>query len=471
MNGGGLYMFFSITQTIEVIIALLLLLLVLVAAVCLLRAIFIRNKEIRVVQLENCELERCNQFLEKLKGLVDIKTSSFDDPEAFHLFREKLKTDYPNIHENFIKEKIGKNAIFTSKVKVAEAPNILFAAHVDYDTNVQETKIENGELFGNGTFDSKSLFFSMFEAVEEILSNQSRLDVNLTIVMTTDDATTKKGINNIVEQFLKTGKFFDLVIEEGSGIVDPSFFGLKSHYGLIGIGITGEAIVRFKTSNEDKGEKRLNEFLDEMQFFRAFKAKIDGNAMLPLKEIAKDMPFFERFFFNNLGLFKGYVKRKIDEEYLGLAKLLKTQIFFEDVICTEEECIRDIRFEFATHDNVADILYALAKPMKKYGVEYEVLKNIDSSKITNRDTEGYKIVEKAIHKVFCSLYTTPAILTNIADKRNFDKVSDCVIRFSPLYYNKDALRDGKHGYEHVSGKALCYAVSFFKEILKTYTRR
>lgn len=464
-------MYLSIIQLIEIGVALIFLLIVIIIVICLLRAIFIRNKEIKVIQLHDINQEQSEQYLDKLHGLVGIQTSSFDDPEAFHLFREKLKVDYPNIHENFIKEKIGKNAVFTSKTKVEKAPNILFAAHVDYSTNIQDVKKENGELFGNGTFDSKSLFFSMFQAVEEILSDQSRLDVNLTMVMTTDDATTKAGINHIVDQFLKTGKFFDLVIEEGSGIVDPSYFGLKSHYALIGIGVTGEALVKFNTSTENQGEKRLNEFLDQLPYFRKFKAKIDNKAILPLKKIAKDMPFFERFFFNNLGLFKGYVKRKIDEEYLGLSKLLKTQIIYEDAICTEDDCESKIRFEFSTADSVADVLFALSKPLKKYQIDYQVLKNIESSRITSLDTEGYKVVEKTIEKVFKSVYTAPVILTDIADRRNFDKVSDCVIRFSPLYYSKDALQDGRHGYEHVTGKSLCYAVSFFKEILKTYTRR
>jgi carboxypeptidase PM20D1 len=464
-------MIITYIQTIEIVIALILLLLVVIAFVCLLRAIFIHNKQIRIIQLNNCGFEQGEQYLQKLKGLVDIQTSSFDEPEAFHLFREQLKADYPNIHENFNKEKIGKNAVFTSKAHVQGAPNILFAAHVDYNTNIQETKIENNDLYGNGTFDSKSLFFSMFEAVEELLSDKSRLDVNLTIVMTTDDATTKDGINNIVDQFLKTGKFFDLVLEEGSGIVDPSHFGLKSHYALIGIGVTGEAVVRFKTPTDENGEKRLIAFLDEMQYNPVFKSKIDQKAMIPLREIAKDMLFFERFFFNNLQLFKGYVKRKIDEEYLGLSKLLKTDIIYEDTICTEDDCQTDIRFELSTHDTSADVLYALARLLKKYGIEYQLLRNAESSKVTSIQTEGYKKVEQTIHQVFKSLYTAPVILTNISDKRYFDKVSDCVIRFSPLYYSKEAYRDGKHGFEHVSGKSLCYAVAFFKEILTTYTRR
>ncbi|HPN60581.1 MAG TPA: M20/M25/M40 family metallo-hydrolase [Bacilli bacterium] len=464
-------MFITIIKWLEISATIVLLLLLFIFVVCLLRAAFIRNKEVQLIQLNNADHNLSKQYLNKLKRLVDIQTSSFDDPEAFHRFREQLKVDYPHIHANFMKEKIDKNAVFTSKVKMEGAPNVLFAAHVDYSSKFQEVKIKNGELYGNGTFDSKSLFFSMFEAVETILSEQLPLNVNLTIVMTTDDETTKDGINDIVDQFLKKGKFFDLVIEEGSGIVDPSHYGLRSHYALIGVGVTGEATVKFSTTTANKGERRLNEFLDELPYYRQFKAKIDPKATLPLKKLAKDMPFFERFFFNNLKLFRNYAKRIIDEEYLSLAKLLKTQIIYQDTICTEENCESRIRFEFSTSDTVADVLYGLSKPLRKYGIDYQIQKNIESSRITSTETEGYKQVKQAIKNVFQSLYTAPVILTDISDRRNFDKVSDCVIRFSPLYYPKEALFDGKYGDEHVSGSALYYAVNFFKEILTTYTRR
>lgn len=464
-------MFLITLNTIEIIIAMFLVFLVFLLALCLLRAALIRNKEIRILQLDEHSDQQHDYYINKLKGLIEIKTSSFEDPEFFLLFQEKIKSDFPFIHECFNKEKVGRNAVFTSKVKIEGAPNILFAAHVDYTSNLQEVKIEDGELYGNGTFDSKSLFFSMFEAVEKILTEQSRLDVNLTMVMTTDDETTQDGMNHIVDQFLKSGKFFDLAIEEGSGIVDPAYFGLMSHYALIGIGLTGETTVRFKTVKSENGEKNLSAFLEELQKNPVFKPKIDQKAMIPLREMAKDLPFFERFFFNNLFIFRPFVKRKIDEEYLGLSKLLKTQIIMGEVECTEEECRADLTFELATHNTTADIILALSKSLRKYGVEYQLLNNVEATKIADIHSEGFKVVEKTIRSVYKNIYTAPVIVTNISEKRYFDKVSDCVIRFSPLYYTTAAYREGKKGLEHVSGKSLCYAVSFFQGILKTYTRR
>lgn len=51
----------------------------------------------------------------------------------------------------------------------------------------------NNEIYGAGTFDAKALLYVICKAVEEVLDEQGKLDVNLTIVITTDDTSTKHG--------------------------------------------------------------------------------------------------------------------------------------------------------------------------------------------------------------------------------------------------------------------------------------
>ena len=463
-------MFLSIGSIIQIFVIIALFLVVLILVFSLFRAILIRNKEIKIIKFDSSDQNEIDYYLKKLFELIEIKTSSFEDDEAYHVFREKLKEQFPNVHNYFQKEKIKGNAIFTYKEKIEGAPNILLATHVDYKSKFQETRYEDEELFGNCTFDGKSLLFTIFEAVERSLSI-GKLKVNLTIVMTTDDTTTKDGASSIVRHFLKKGKFFDLVLEEGSGIVDPIFLGLKSYYALIGIGVTGEAIVRFKTNKVSKGEARLKEFVKSIEDNGVFKAKIDRKSYKPLKEIAKDMSFCERLYFNNLFLFRSYAKKKINEEYLKLSKLLKTQIIYGEITENHDECYVDLTFELSTHTDTADIILALANNMEKYAVEYEIISNKESSKVTRVDDVGYKVINKAVKKVFKNLYTAPIIITQISEKRYFDKVSDCVIRFSPLYYPHQAYKDAMAGNEHVPIKSIIYGIRFFEEILNTYIRR
>jgi len=462
-----------LSNNIDFIIALItgLTLILTCCTTILIRALFIKNKTIKTLKFDDYEIKKDDIYKNKLIELIEIKTTSFNDEQGYHQFREKLKILFPNIHLFFSKTKIDGNAIFTYKEHIKDAPNILFATHIDYKYMDQEIKVYDNEVYGNGAFDAKSLLFVMFEAVEELLREEQKLNVNLTMVMTTDDETTKDGVNDIVNQFLKKGNFFDLVIEEGSGIVDQQFFGLRSHYALIGLGVTGEAKIRFKISKGENSYNSLVEFLNHIKYNNLYKSKIDRMAVMSLKEIAKDMNFRYRLFLNNLFIFKKVAKKIIDKKFDKISKMMKTEIIYGDIQETSKEYYIDLTFELSTHDTIADVVLTLAKYMDNYNIEYDILSNKEASKVTRKDNEGYSIVKNAINNVYKDLYIAPIIITKISEKRYFDKVSDCVIRFSPLYYPLQSYKDAFNGNEHVPIQSLNYGVKFFEEILKNYKRR
>jgi acetylornithine deacetylase/succinyl-diaminopimelate desuccinylase-like protein len=82
--------------------------------------------------------------------------------------------------------------------------------------------------------------------------------------------------------------------------------------------------------------------------------------------------------------------------------------------------------------------------------------------------EGYQIVKKAIETTFKDLYVAPYIITTISDQRYLTRVSDCVIRFSPLYYPYQSIMDAENGNEHIMKKSLTYGIDLYKEIIKKF---
>ena len=437
----------------------------------ILRSFILKNKKIKVLQFVTMNEEEKISYQQRLYELIKIKTSSYNDNEGYHEFREKLKDLFPSIHKYFKKDKIDGHAIFSYKCPKVNVPNILFATHIDYSDQDQEAHILGDEVYGNGTFDAKSLLFVMFEAVESILVEHQGLDVNLTMVMATDDETTKEGALKIVDRFMRKGEFFDLVIEEGTGIVDPQYIGLKSHYALIGLGVTGQVTLRFSTTNDAFGRQQLQRFISDMKKHKFLKSKIDRKSAIVVKSLAKDMTFKHRYFLSNLYLFRKTTARIIDKNYSQLSKLLKTNFTYSEIIENEDKVFVDITYELATHDNTADIVLEIANLMEKYNIDYDILSNKEESQLTKMYTEGYQVVCNVINKVYHELYIAPIIIANISEKRYFDSVSDCVIRFSPLYYSNQAFNDAKKGNSHVSSSSLEYGVNFFKEILKSYQRK
>lgn len=431
---------------------------------------FYRNDTIKRFVPAEADEETCNILQRELFELIQINTHVFENEDNFHTFREKLKELFPLVHEHFKREKIQGNVILSYKTPQVISENVLFVTHIDYDNFQNYAKIEQDEVYGNGAFDSKALLYIMLKAVEEKLSANIDLGMNLTIVITMDDTSTKEGSSLIVNKFLREGKFFRLVLEEGTGIVDPEYLGLNSSFALIGIGVTGEVKMRFFTQNTQNGLDRLERFLYDMKFDKVFKTSIDKPTLKMLRAMAKDMPFRERFMILNPWIFKSKIKRMLDGDMMKFAKILKTSIHFGEIQTQENQHSVDLTFSLANHDTPSELLTLIFPYIDRYKIEYKVQHIKSGTKITDTDIEGYKKVEKTIHNVFENVYTSPFIITRITEKRFFDQVSDCVIHFSPLYYSIQSLRDAfLNQKEHVSKQSLYHGVNFFKELMNQYT--
>lgn len=434
---------------------------------CIIRAALVRNKDIRLLRIPTTLTDREEKHASDLLELLSIKTTSYEDDEAYHNFREKMKLMFPLIHQFMKREKIGSNVIFTYQTE-KPSKKILFVTHMDTHFSDEEKGMNANEVYGPGAFDSKALLYATLRAVEDILETNPKLSTSITIIVTVDDETTKNGNESIVNKFLKQGHFYNLVIEEGIGIIDPTFLELKSHFALLGVGVTGEVGIRYKVVKTPKSKERLMGFIESLEQANVFKSQVDQNARRILSHFAKDMPFHNRFLFSNIWLFRNVVKRVINADKTEFSKLLKTTFNHGEVMESDANYYVDVVFQLATHDTTSEVVSSLARIVKKYDVDYEITSIKESSKQTNEAMEGYQIVKKAIETTFKDLYVTPYIITKISDQRYLTRVSDCVIRFSPLYYPYQSIMDAENGNEHIMKKSLTYGIDLYKEIIKKF---
>lgn len=426
------------------------------------RTILFRNRKTKKLKITATDKMKYHQ--KRLFELIEIDTPSFISGDGYSKFKQKIEEQFPLLHSILQKEKVDGNAIYSYKSSKIDSPSILFATHIDYNGEHLDAYKEDNLIYGNGTFDSKSLLYTIFEAIELTLKEKGKLDLNFTLVITNDDEAKKDGLTKIINLFLKRGAFFNLVIEEGSGIIDSQVYGLRSTYALIGLGVSGKLQLRFESSNLDK----LNKFIFEIKKPKFFKMKIDNKSIKVLGSIAKDMKFMDRLFLNNLFIFRRKSKKIIEEKYDEIEKMLKTNVNVQNIENVDNKYCVEVAFELSTHEKPADILIHLDDLMEKYDIDYKITNITEPSKITKTYNYGYNVVKKAISNVFKETYIAPVIVTKISEKRYFDKVSDCVIRFSPLYYDFNAFNSAKNNQPYIDCSSLELGIEFFKYVLNNY---
>jgi len=432
-----------------------------------LKALFIKNRKTRILDINNVDTKRKEEYAQKVYELVSIPTSYDEGEETYHIFREKIKLFFPLVHKYFLKEKIGSNVLFTYASHKEKAKKVLIVTHIDTSKEFMSPRIDQDYVYGTGTFDSKTLFYVVLQAIEEKLEQEEKLDLDLTIAMTVDDTSTKQGNEMMVTKFLRQGSFFHLVMEEGVGIIDPSFLKMKSHHALLGIGVTGEVKIRYKIP-KNRGVKDLQLFVKEVTENNLFKSKLDKNTRMVLKTLSKDMPFLYRLLFGNVPFFKVLDKRIINKREKDFGKLVKTHIVTKGIEENDKEYYVDLVYELATHDTAAEIVGIVSPYVKKYGLEYDLKDLKDPSKITPTYMYGYKEVEDVIYKTFKNLYVAPYIINKYTEQRYLSRVSDCVIRFSPLFYSEKNLKDIQQKKEYILKASIVYGVDFYKNLIDSF---
>ena len=104
--------------------------------------------------------------------------------------------------------------------------------------------------------------------------------------------------------------------------------------------------------------------------------------------IQKQHPHNNRIIYSNSLVFRGLIKRFIDNDQVELSRVLKTQVKTNQIEENDTDYYVDVVFELANHDNVADVLCALDKYMVKYSIDYKMVASKEGTRITGINTQS-----------------------------------------------------------------------------------
>ena len=120
---------------------------------------------------------------------------------------------------------------------------------------------------------------------------------------------------------------------------------------------------------------------------------------------------------------------------------------------------------FSHHQGGKASIAAVEALAKKYKIDVEVLDPGFESPISDFNSDGFRLVERAVAESFPKVPSVPYIMTGAFDARYFSRVSDCCLRFVPFTISDEQL-SSIHGLnECVDLDTLVPAVDFYKYII------
>lgn len=217
----------------------------LVLAVVLVRALLFRakpqsfndNKEIKFNEKE---------AVEALAELVRCKTVSYYDKSKendaeFEKLYELLPKLYPNVYRVCEKIELPDRALlFKWAGKSDKEPTVLMA-HFDvvpvneenWEKEPFSAEIENGVMWGRGTLDTKVTMNGILSAAENLLAADFTPENDIYMAFSGGEEVNGEGALNIVKWFEEKGVEPALVLDEGGGVVENVFPGVKKPCALI----------------------------------------------------------------------------------------------------------------------------------------------------------------------------------------------------------------------------------------------
>ncbi|MBQ6550901.1 MAG: M20/M25/M40 family metallo-hydrolase [Lachnospiraceae bacterium] len=434
--------------------------------------------------------EREQEYAKKLSEMVKYETVSAKGEirrEKFLGFHKLLAELFPLVHEKLEKTEIDGALLFCWKGKRHDKPVVLLGhqdvvpAEGTWEHEPFSGDIENGRIWGRGSADTKCSVMSFFQAVEDLLKEGFVPEQDVYLASSNTEEVAGEGGPKIVRELKRRGVQPFIVNDEGGSIVTEPMAGLKGNYAMIGVLEKGQGnlriIARSNGGHSSFPPKNspivlLSKFLTDLTKHSPMKTRMNTQAKEMFENMAPYGPFWMRYLFGNLWLFKPLLEKLMPSISSQAAALLHTtvaptmQTGSDGCNVLPQEATLTLNLRYIPHQNVDESNAAVRARAEKFGLQAEVIDAYPACAPVDAHSEAFGLVEEVIREVFPGLPVVPYVMTGGTDARFFQEICDACIRFSPVVYGPAQMK-GMHGLnEYLDTYSLPGAVDYYKALIR-----
>jgi len=435
---------------------------------------------------------RSSAYAESLSELIKTETISVlgnNDTEKFRMFHGKLFKTFPKLFETAEVEDFDGSLLICWRGKNPALEPILLMSHHDVVEAPGEWKhapfsgeIAEGKLWGRGTLDTKTSLWAMLQAADELAAEGFVPNRDIYFESACNEETDGAGADAISKELYRRGVSFFMTLDEGGAIMyDPIGGGADGTFAMVGVGEKGCVDLKFtarsagghaSTPVKNTPLVRLGKFMAAADRSNIFDVKLPEVICEMFIRMSETMKPPLKYVFSKPRLFKPLLEIAMPMVSATAGAMLKTTLAFtmcagsdgNNVLPQEAYVIGNMRVSH--HQGRKASIEAVKKLAAKFDIETEVLDAGFESPLTDFSGDAFRLIEKAVGRIFPDFHTAPYIMTGASDSRFFARVSKNNIRFMPILIDEQQ-RDSIHGLnENVDLSALAPAVDFYKYIIE-----
>ena len=411
----------------------------------------------------------CEPALENLSHAVRFETVSHPDPdrvdpEPFLAFHRFLDDTYPGVHRTLKREEVGGlSLLYTWEgSEPGEKPHVV-TAHMDVVPVEPGTEgdwryppfrglVEEGYVWGRGTLDCKGILLAVMEAVERLVAEGFRPRRTVYLAFGHDEEVGgHQGAAQVAVLLASRGVQADLVLDEGGFLVMGGIPGLRGPLAAVGVAEKGYLALKLSVRAEGGHSSmpprntavgilaRAVHRLEESPF----PARLGETGWRTLENLAPRAPFFVRPLMRRNRLLEIPLTRLAARMEATNALVRTTAAVTmiragtrENVLPQEAAAVVNLRL--LPGDGPDYVLARTRKVVKDPRVRVEVLgRPPGDSAVSDVESQGYRILERIISKVFPDAAVVPILLPGMSDARHYAALGRSVFRFAPLRLSRE----------------------------------
>lgn len=438
--------------------------------------------------------------LGRLAGAVRIPTISHEggryDTAAFASLAAYLAQSFPRTHSTLTRETVaGHSLLYRWPGRDREAGPILLAAHMDVvpvepGTEANWTHppfagvVADGYVWGRGAWDDKSAVVAILEAVERKLAAGWQPARTVYLAFGHDEEVGGQGSQAIAALLKSRGVRLDLVLDEGSMVIDDLLPGVDPAIALIGVAEKGFASVELTTQAEgghssmptaDNAIVRLAGAVDRL-VANPFPARMIAPLEGTLDRTGPVMDLPMRVVLANRWLTKPLVLRTMADTPSGSAAVRTTTAPTIFMAGTKANVLPQSARAVVNHrllpgDTVAGVVARDREVVNDARVKVTAMPGArDPSRVSPTDGAAYAAVGRAVARIFPDALVAPSLVIAGTDARNYEPVASAIYRFLPVRSDPTELKRFHGTDERIAVADYARAIAFYDALLDEAAR-
>lgn len=442
------------------------------------------------------------KIIQHFSAMIQCKTVSNIDSDVvnwdeFDKFQNLLFQMYPNFTSKASFQKIGKTGLLfhlpgknstNDKNDSSQKTGIVLMAHYDVVPAFEEAWekppfegiVEDDVLWGRGTLDTKGTLLSIFEALDFLLQQDWKNNVDLYLAFSGDEEITGPSCPAIVKWFQEQNIKIDFVLDEGGAIVENVFPGVTKSTALIGIAEKG--FLNLKCSIKSNGghssipprHTTCGEIAKACYNIerKPFRFQYPTATKKMIQCLAENTTPFLKFFLKNLWLFmplfKLITKLKGGEFYAithttqAITKLSGSDAY--NVLA--ENASMGINLRLLGNDTIEKTIKHIKKAINNPAIDIKVISGTNPVNCSDTNCPQWNLISEVIKETWPDVIVSPYLMLGCTDSRNFYAITDKIYRFSAMQLTKEE-RDLVHSHnERIKLNRLYETINFYINLLK-----